>query len=86
MARRYKNELGEIAGGLYRRIYELTPRQRRAVLRMLDGLTSTNCGWTLYEMREVLRGFVSAASHSRSKIRKQPRPPPAAPTKRESGR
>lgn len=57
--------LGDLCGKFYAEIYNLTPLQRRAVLRALDKVEQTNCSWTLYRMRPVLRDFVDAASSSR---------------------
>lgn len=65
--RTIKGRLGELASGLYSEIHKMTPRQRSAALRVLDGLTSTNCGWTLYRMSEVLRGFIDDASTLRER-------------------
>lgn len=65
--RTIKGRLGELASGLYSEIHKMTPRQRSAALRALDGLTSTNCGWTLYRMSEVLRGFIDDASTLRER-------------------
>jgi hypothetical protein len=50
---------------VYSEICNLTPRQRRAALRVLDELTTTNCGWTLYRMRAGLLDLVDGASTAR---------------------
>lgn len=57
-----KSVLADIANEAYGRIVEMTPRQRRAALKVLDGLTTTNCGWTLYELRGSLREFIRMAT------------------------
>jgi len=63
--------LGDLASDVYAQIYRMTPRQRRAALRALDRFSSTNCGWPVYAMRDVLRGFVRDASSARTAIRKR---------------
>jgi hypothetical protein len=62
-----KQQLGDLADALYSAIYNMTPRQRSAALRALDGLTTTNCGWILYGLRQVLRGLINDASSSRER-------------------
>jgi len=62
-----RNRLGELAGGVYSEIYDMTPRQRRAAARVLHGCTSTNCSFTLYRLRVALLDFVDAASSSRER-------------------
>lgn len=57
--------LGGLTGQLYAAIYDLTPRQRTAALRVLDGLTETNCAWHLYRLRAPLRGLIDEASSAR---------------------
>ena len=59
---RAKAQLTALAGEVYSAIFNMTPRQRGAAVRALEGLTSSNCAWTLYEMRPVLLGFIQQAS------------------------
>ncbi len=61
-ARSAKAQLSDISSSVYSAIFAMTPRQRGAAVRALDGLTTTNCNWTLYEMRSVLRRFIDSAS------------------------
>jgi hypothetical protein len=62
-----KAVLTELAERVYSTIYDMTPTQRRRALRTLDGLTTTNCGWTVFNMREVLRTFIFMATPQRRK-------------------
>lgn len=70
MTLRIKRHLADIANEAYASILRLAPRQRRAALRALDGMSETNCGWTEFEMRPVLREFIRMASSGRCKARR----------------
>ena len=62
-----KRRLGDLANGLYSTLLAMGARERRAAMDALAGLSGTNCGWTLYEMRFVLAEFVKQASWPHSK-------------------
>jgi len=47
---------------VYQLVLDLTPRQRRALTRSLDRLTTTNCSWIIYQARPLLRGFIAMAT------------------------
>jgi hypothetical protein len=68
-----KGYLDETSAQTYGRIFNLTPRERRAALRALDKLTTTNCSWHLYAMRDVLRDFIDCATPRREKRRRERR-------------
>lgn len=72
-ARRSRDVLSDLASHVYAQIYGMTARQRRAALRALDKLTSTNCSASLFDMRHVLREYIYWASSSRAAIRKRKR-------------
>jgi hypothetical protein len=59
--------LGDLADGVYREIYNMTPRQRRAAARALYACTSTNCSASLYRLRTALLSFINDASSSRER-------------------
>ena len=52
----------DIAYGAYGKIIMTTPRQRRNMLKALGKLTTTNCGWALWDMRGILAEFIGMAS------------------------
>lgn len=62
-----KARLGDLSDAVYSAICDLTPRQRRAAIRALEGLTETNCSWVLHRMRDVLLGFIDDASMLRQR-------------------
>ncbi len=73
MRRSVKARMSDFASALYREIYDMEPRQRTAALKALNGLTTTNCNWILYELRLPLIRLIDAASSSRERAARRKR-------------
>lgn len=62
-----KAQLNDLTEAFYLGIYNLTPRQRSAAIRALQGLTATNCSWLLHRFRPLLLGLIDDASGRRER-------------------
>jgi hypothetical protein len=51
----------DAGNAMYRRLLRMSAAQRRDFARRLAALTTTNCGWMIYQMREFLARLCSDA-------------------------